>query len=137
MIELIVSGTVGAAAGAGMGLLKELRLADATLHFQHRHEEHKKLRELQSRYKGRVLEAALDWDRRMSQLYEGTYCWMDPPDGDRLHEREYYYHSVVFRFLQLTAIARRFEAEAFYIDPRSPGVATSTCSATPSPSCGR
>jgi hypothetical protein len=118
LIELIVSGSVGACVGAGVGLLKELRVAEATLGFQHRHEERKKLRGLQSRDKARSWGSPLDWDRRMSQLYEGTYCWMDPRDGDRLHEREYYYHSVIFRFLQLTAIARRFEAEAFYIDPQ-------------------
>jgi hypothetical protein len=51
-------------------------------------------------------------------MYEGAYRWVDPEDHLRLDESQYYYHSVVFRFLQLTAIARRFEAEAFYIDPK-------------------
>jgi hypothetical protein len=115
-LNLIASGLVGAVTAAFVNLAKELRFADAALRIQHRHEQRKKLRELQSRYKGRMLEAALDWDRRMSQIYEGAYRWLDPPDDQRLDRREYYYHSVIFRFLQLTAIARRFEAEAFYID---------------------
>jgi hypothetical protein len=115
-LNLIASGAVGAATAAAVNFAKELRFAEAALGLQHRHEERKKLHELQSRYKGRVLEAALDWDRRMSQIYEGAYRWLDPPDEERLDRREYYYHSVVFRFLQLAAIARRFEAEAFYID---------------------
>lgn len=115
-LNLIASGAVGAATAAAVNFAKELRFADAALRLQHRHEERKKLHELQSRYKGRLLEAALDWDRRMSQIYEGSYRWLDPPDEERLDRREYYYHSVIFRFLQLSAIARRFEAEAFYID---------------------
>ena len=116
-LSLIVSGAVAAVIAAAVSFAKELRFADAGLRLQHRHDERKKLRELQSRYKGRVLEAALDWDRRMSQIYEGAYRWLDPPDDQRLDRREYYYHSVIFRFLQLTALARRFEAEAYYIDP--------------------
>ena len=115
-LSLLASGAVGAVTAAVVSFAKELRFADAALRLQHRHEERKKLRELQSRYMGRVLESALDWDRRMSQIYEGAYRWLDPPDDQRLDRRQYYYHSVIFRFLQLTAIARRFEAEAFYID---------------------
>jgi len=114
--EVVASGAIGAGIAAAFGFVRDRRLLDTTLRFQHRHEERNKLRELQSRYKGRVLEAALDSDRRMSQLYEGAYRWLDPPDTQRNDEAEYSYHSVIFRFLQLTAIARRFEAEAFYID---------------------
>jgi hypothetical protein len=36
-------------------------------------EERRKYRELEGRYKERMLEAALDWDWRMMQLYEGAY----------------------------------------------------------------
>src|SRR5947209_2195328 len=37
---------------------------------QHRAEQRKELRRLIGRYHGRLLEAAIDWDRRMHQLYE-------------------------------------------------------------------
>jgi hypothetical protein len=106
----VIFGTVGGAFG---GFFKDR----ATMRLQHRFEERRKLRDLQSRYKGRMLEAALDWDRRMMQLYEGAYAWLDPDDDKRKDVDEYYFQSVVFRFLQLTAIARRFEAEAYYLDP--------------------
>jgi hypothetical protein len=109
----IVAAIVGTAGGAFGGILKDR----AAMKFQHRLEERRKLRELQSRYNGRILEAALDWDRRMMQLYEGAYGWLDPDDHKRTDAGEYYFQSVVFRFLQLTAIARRFEAEAFYFEP--------------------
>ena len=60
-VALLISGAVGAAVGAGIGLVKELRVVEATLGIQHRQDERRNLRKLQSHYKGRVLEAALDW----------------------------------------------------------------------------
>jgi hypothetical protein len=110
-------------------------------------EQQRELRALMGRYTGRMLEAAIDWDRRMMQLYEYAesaadnkddpdFNWhmMCPgwwlrlgDDGDgspsavaqyRRDPEYYFYLSVVFRFLSLLAIARRFEAQAFYIDAR-------------------
>jgi hypothetical protein len=37
-----------------------------------------------------MLEAALDWDRRMMQLYEGAYVWLHP--DDRTDVDEYGFH---------------------------------------------
>jgi hypothetical protein len=114
---VILTGAIGAVVGGLVQYARDRQLADYTLRLQHKHEERKKLRELESRYMGRMLEAALDWDRRMTQIYKGAYKDLDPPDEERTLTKYYYFHSVIFRFLQLTAIARRFEAEAFYIDP--------------------
>lgn len=111
-VTIVLSAVAGAAAGAGGGFVKDRFLTK----YKRRLEDRGELRRLQSRYKGRILEAALDWDRRMAQLYEGAYQWLDPEDERRADPQQYYFQSVVFRFLQLTAIARRFEAEAFYID---------------------
>jgi hypothetical protein len=77
----------------------------------------KKLREPRSRYMGRLLDAARDWDHRIAQLYEGAYDHLDPPDESRRSDDYTYYHSVVFRFLNLMAIARRFQAEGVYMEP--------------------
>jgi SAM-dependent methyltransferase len=112
MGTIVVSAVAGAAAGAGGGIVKDRFLAT----YKRRLDDRAELRSLQSCYKGRILEAALDWDRRMTQLYEGAYQWLDPEDHRRADPEEYYFQSVVFRFLQLAAIARRFEGEAFYID---------------------
>lgn len=114
---VLVAGAVSAAVAAGAQFLNTRYQFNDQLRRQHEQEERKKLRSLISRYQGRVLEAALDWRRRMGQIYDGQHKLLHPADGERRQDEQYYYHSVVFRFLQLVGIARRFEAEAFYIDP--------------------
>jgi hypothetical protein len=115
---VVVAGLVSAAVAGGLQLANTRYQFNSQLRRQHRQEERQKLRLLIGQYHGRVLEAALDWRRRMGQIYDGEYRQLDPPDEDRHSEAQYYYQSVVFRFLQLLGVARRFEAEAFYIDPR-------------------
>ena len=98
--------------------------------------EREKLRDLIEKYHGRLLEAAVDWDRRMWQLYEnepargrrgelyprrepghpGEHYLSHMRGVDFLDQRQYLFRSYVFRFLALCALARKFEAEAFYID---------------------
>jgi hypothetical protein len=124
----------------------------SNLFTQYELEQQRELRALMGQYTGRMLEAAIDWDRRMMQLYkywdpegedkepddpkenvqEAGWRQMCPGWGQRLEGKtgpddlaryrrdpsEYFYLSVVFRFLSLLAIARRFEAEAFYLDAR-------------------
>jgi hypothetical protein len=113
-----ISGLVSSVVTGGWQFVNGRSLFSYQLRRQHEQEERKKLRELIGRYQGRILEAALDWDRRMTQLYDGHYDDLRPARDDRLNDDQYYFQSVVFRFLQLTAISRRFEAEAFYIDPK-------------------
>lgn len=112
------------------------------LRSQHEHEERSKLQALIGRHHGPLLEAALDWDRRMHQLYDsrpadpnhygkdaegltelewfladptyfGTDDWLY---GKFCDPDEYMFRSYVFRFLALCSQARQFEAQAFYID---------------------
>jgi hypothetical protein len=90
-----------------------------------------------------MLEAAVDWDRRMVQLYEsreefertgGTASgvsqievyledkgFLNPDPVVRVYGKysrpcEYLFRSYVYRLVALCAIARKFESEAFYID---------------------
>jgi hypothetical protein len=72
----------------------------------------------------------------MMQIYEGKYAYLHPSEEMRLHRDQYYYQSVVFRSLQLLAIARTFEAEAFYINADQAGDGDSISCATPRASFG-
>ena len=165
--SLGIPAVVAAAITVGGGAFLTYRYGLRKLRDEYEMEQQRELRKLMGEYTGRMLEAAVDWDRRMMQLYK---YWTKPdenappqdgdeddPDigwhmmcpgrggpprkrwparalakfsrsGDRL-EREwfararrdpeqYFYLSVVFRFLSLLAIARRFEAQAFYLDAR-------------------
>jgi len=170
MSALSIVGTVGATAVTTLiAAYATYHFAARRLHDEYELEQQRELRTLMGGYTGRMLEAAIDWDRRMTQLYD---YWEKPhppprkgedPDfhwhvmcpgwadllkmdkrwwnrviakssvwGKRLverrrakaaaryrrHPKEYFYLSVVFRFMSLLAIARRFEAEAFYLDAR-------------------
>jgi hypothetical protein len=172
MSTLYIIGVLGipAAVAAIVTAVINYRGGIRNLYTQYELEQQRELRALMGAYTGRMLEAAIDWDRRMMQLYE---YWREPDDDapkqegydpdigwhmmcpgwweglnmrwparttamfrgwrDRLEKggaaraaravaerrrdpSEYFYLSVVFRFLSLLAIARRFEAEAFYLD---------------------
>ena len=115
-----------------------------TMRYQYQLAERKKVQKLMGRYIGRMLEAAVDWDHRMGTLYDQEFYWqgMSPysqkPNKENKENKEskeddqlqvpvidacrdpdqYLYLSVVFRFLRLLAIARRFEAQAFYINAK-------------------
>jgi hypothetical protein len=173
MSALSIVGTLGipaivaAAVTVGVGQYYNYRFGRQKLNDEYEMEQQRELRQLMGKYTGRMLEAAVDWDRRMMQLYEyWTKPYQDPPPQDydeddpdigwhmmcpgmsgrprerwparavatclrredrlerewfaqaRRNPEEYFYLSVVFRFLSLLAIARRFEAEAFYLDAR-------------------
>lgn len=150
MSALNLLGTLGipAAVAAIVTALISYRGGLQTIYRNYELEEQKKLRELMGRYTGRMLEAAVDWDRRMTQLYDyakkrprtaplnnedydDNFYWhfmcphwkerheVNSPTALAKYRRDpdaYFYQSVVFRFLSFLSIARRFEAEAFYID---------------------
>jgi hypothetical protein len=124
---------------AATGWIETLRLRS-----QHRSEERRKLKALIGAYHGRLLEAAVDWDRRMEQMYSSrveleatrgasdrisvreSYLedkeYFNHPDpvlrtyGKFCSRDEYFFRSFVYRLVALCAIARRFELEAFFID---------------------
>ena len=86
---------------------------------QHEWEQRKDLQKLVSRYHARLLEAALDWDRRMQQAYAGECRWLTFEHPSQIRNRDqYFFHSMVYRFLALLTTARQFEKEAFFIDAR-------------------
>lgn len=150
MSALNLLGTLGipAAVAAIVTALISYHGGIQTIYRNYELEEQKKLRELMGKYTGRMLEAAVDWDLRMTQLYDyaekrprtvplndedydGDFYWHfmcphwkerridDSPGALAKYRRDpdaYFYQSVVFRFLSFLSIARRFEAEAFYID---------------------
>jgi tetratricopeptide (TPR) repeat protein len=108
-----------AVVAAGVSALSSVITNRDNLYAAYRLDQKKKLRELIGAYSGRMLEAASDWDRRMHQLYapNGTDHMAVPEEKLHAHD-QYLYLSVVFRFLSLLGIARKFESEAFYIDSR-------------------
>lgn len=141
VIAPLVTLTAAVVAVGSVGWAETRRLRS-----QHHHEERRKLQALIGRYRARLLEAAVDWDRRMEQLYASRdelaeraprpspearstqedflndnifYGHPDPAlriYGKFCNREEYVFRSYVYRFLALCAIARKFEAEAFFID---------------------
>jgi hypothetical protein len=104
------------------GILLSGRAEALKLQSQYRHKERTRLRELIGDFHGRMLETAIDWDRRMWQLYADDGIWLRKEDGspferdDYARGDQYLFRSYVFRFLSLCAIARKFETQAIYID---------------------
>jgi hypothetical protein len=87
------------------------------LRAQYEHDQRKQLKELIGRYHGRLVEAADAWHNRMNNLYK--YERKGRLDvGGRYAALEYYFETTVYRFLVLSAVARRLEAEAFFFDAR-------------------
>jgi hypothetical protein len=127
-MPLEVVGPVAAALLGGAVTLLVTMLTGRTealkLRSQYRHKERTKLRELIGDFHGRMLETAVDWDRRMWQLYTDDGRWLHEEDGRHVGpasyaDREQYMpRSYVFRFLSRCAIARKFETQALYIDSR-------------------
>ena len=110
--------TSGVVAAVVSGIFNAINNRD-NLYATYRLEQKRKLRKIIGTYSARMLEAANDWDRRMHQLYppKGT-DHMAVPEGQLHAHDQYLYLSVVFRFLSLLGIARKFESEAFYVDSR-------------------
>lgn len=105
----------------GSYLVAKRQLRDR-LKTEYEYEQRKKLRDLIGRYHGRVLHAAEEMQYRMRSLYiyedKGwlqvgkDYCKVSSnPDY-------YYFHTMVYRFLALCVVIRRFETEAIYVDAR-------------------
>lgn len=131
-------------AGGLVALALSGRAEALRLRGRHRAEEQRKLQTLIGTYHGRLVEAAVDWDRRMTQLYasrkdlertgatdgavsvmegyleDSTY--FEHPDpvlrtyGKFSLRDQYFFRSFVFRFVSLCALARSFESQAVFID---------------------
>jgi hypothetical protein len=87
------------------------------LRTEYEYEQRKELRQLIGHYHGRLVDAADAWHNRMKNLYKHESEHPLDAHGNYEHP-DYYFSTTVHRFLALTSLARRFEAEAFFIDAR-------------------
>ena len=96
------------------------RTLEHRLEAEYRYEQRKEIRKLIGLFHGRLVEAADAWRNRMNNQYDhqegeapqkmtagGTYAYADE-----------YFRTSVYRFMSLAALARQFEAKAFYLDAR-------------------
>jgi hypothetical protein len=93
------------------------RALEHKLQSEYEYEQRKELRQLIGRYHGRLVEAADAWRNRMNNLYDHQASGHMAVHGS-FTEPDYYFGTSVYRFMTLAALARRFEAEAFYLDAR-------------------
>src|SRR5271156_290291 len=99
---------------APLRYLLDKRSVRHRLETEYEYEQRKRLRELIGRYRGQMLEVAETFNHRMFNLYANEkQGWLTYDKKPR-----YYFLSMVFRFLSLCSLARRFQAEAVFIDPR-------------------
>lgn len=84
---------------------------------EYEYEQRKKLRNLIGKFRGRMLEAAEVLNHRMFNLYANEQDrWLDV-DGDYVADN-YYFRSMVSRFLGFCCLYREFQSRALYVDSR-------------------
>lgn len=92
------------------------RSVKSKLRLEYEQTQRSRIRDLIVRYKGLALEAAESLDHRFWNLYKND------PDGwlnvTAPYKGAYYFRSWIYRILKLLTIARAFEQEALFIDPR-------------------
>jgi len=74
----------------------------------------KELRALVGRFKGRLLQAALDLEERLRRLETAPHEWLRPRPPDDSYG--YFFRTTVYRFAALQRLAVAFEREAIYFD---------------------
>lgn len=93
------------------------RALEHKLRSEYEYEQRKELRRLIGQYHGRLVEACDAWRHRMNNLYDHQAGGRMAVHGSYV-EPDYYFGTTVYRFMTLAALARQFEAEAFYVDAR-------------------
>lgn len=89
------------------------------LKIEYEYEQRRKLRNLIGQYVGQMLEATETLNHRLWNLYQNESRGWLRLDGDYAKFGEHYYFaSCVYRFLAVFSLARRFEIEALFVDPR-------------------
>ena len=137
----LVSAGLGALAVMGTPYLQSFlsrKTLEHRLDTEYKYEQRKEIRKLIGLFHGRLVEAADAWRNRMNNQYdhqageapqkmtvEGAYA-----DADD------YFRTSVYRFMSLAALARQFEAKAFYLDARIAEASDSSCSSTSRRSAG-
>lgn len=86
------------------------------LQLEYEQAQRSRIRDLILKYKGLGIEAAESLDHRFWNLYRNDPDrWLDVTGS---FEKPYYFRSWIYRLLKLLAIARAFEQEALFIDPK-------------------
>src|SRR4051794_29883369 len=98
----------------------EKRLHRARADTDYEYEQRKKLRDTIGEFRGQLLEAATDFNYRLTNLDSNVgRPWLNvgglysAPPGDW-----YYFPTTVYRFAVLASVANRFERDALHIDSR-------------------
>lgn len=115
--NLLWAAIVSAIVSAVVTYMLKRREIRFNLSAEYEYEQRKKLRNLIGNYHGRILQAANRLNQRFWNLY--TYVgkgWLNV-NGD-YSNAGYYFNTTAHRFLHVCTLARRFEAEAIYIDAR-------------------
>jgi len=121
----ITGGINGALVGTPLKYLLDRSMVGHRLRTEYRYEQRKELHNLIGRYHGRILTAA---DILKSPLYDfygfsdlfdsaRTAKWLEV-DGQDYQGADYRYTRIVYRFLAVTTLIQRFEAESHYLDSR-------------------
>jgi hypothetical protein len=97
----------------------EQKSLKSKLSLEYEHSQRARIRDLIAKYRGLALEAAESVDHRFWNLYKNDPDrWLDVTEG---YPNAYYFHSWLYRLMKLLTIARAFEQEALFIDPRLAG----------------
>jgi hypothetical protein len=92
------------------------------LEIDYEYEQRKALRVLIGRYHGSLLDSAMSWHYRMSNIYANwAQRWLDISGhygGPAYAKPAYYFRSTVYRFLALEAHSYLFGREQIFIDAR-------------------
>jgi hypothetical protein len=118
--DLLWVAIVSAIVSAVVSYVLKRREIRFNLSAEYEYEQRKKLRNLMGHYHGRVLQAANRLNQRFWNLY--TYVgkgWLNV--NSDYSNAGYYFNTTAHRFLHVCTLARRFEAEALYIDARIAG----------------
>lgn len=110
---VVISGAVSAA----ITYYFKRRETRHKLEAEYEYEQRKKLRNLIGGYHGRLLNAAVSVSRRFWNLYANVdEGWLNV--NGSYGAGHYYFHSCVYRFMNVASLIRQFEREAVFLDAR-------------------
>lgn len=114
---LFLAGIISALVSGGISYWFKTREIRHSAKVAYEYEQRKKLQELIGRYHGRALSAANSMSYRFWNLYENHESQWLRVDGDYDSDR-YYFRSTIYRFMNISTVARQFEREALLLDAR-------------------
>jgi len=114
--NLLWVGLISAVVSAGVSYLFRKWETRDRLETEYEYEQRKKLRDLIGLYHGRLLNAADSMNYRLFDLYENhEKGWLTRRKYNAMSD---YFHSSVYRFMNVCSLIRQFEREALYVDGR-------------------